>query len=120
VPIDVLWEEKDWEDGTPGPAPTRVLEVVRDDHSLVERFLSGLNGADFPYLHFISLETVTVFHQPHIAQLITELEALCARDHDPHVAKHLRAVLQLVSAAYGPQDTLIAFRVRAQKEQYAA
>lgn len=112
MPIDVLWEEMDWEAESSGPAPTRVLDVVRDDHSLVERFLSDLQGEDFPHLRFISHETVTVFHQQHIAQLATELEALSTRKHDPQVAKHLRAVLQLVSAARGPKDTLIAFRVR--------
>ena len=120
MPIDVLWEEMDWEDETPGPAPTMVLDVLRDDQSLVERFLCDLQGADFPYLRFISQETVTIFHQQHLAQLVTELEALCARNHDPQVAKHLRAVLQLVSAARGPRDTLIAFRVRQRKEEHAA
>ena len=120
MPIDVLWEEMDWEGGTQGPALTRVLEVVRDDHSLVERFLLDLDGTDFPYLSFISLETFTVFHQSHLAQLIAELKALCARDHDPQVTKQLRAVLQLVSSAHGPRDTLITFRVRAQEEQHAA
>ena len=120
MPIDVLWEEMDWEDGTLGPAPTRVVDILRDDHSLVEQFLAGLNDADFPYLAFISLETVTVFHQRHITQLLTELECLCGRDHAPEVAKHLRAVLQFVSAAHGPEDTSIAFRVRAQKEKHAA
>jgi hypothetical protein len=44
--------------------------------------------------------------------LITELEALSTRRHDPQVAKHLRSVLQLISAARGPRDTLVAFRFR--------
>ena len=110
--IDVLWQEMDWEAETLGPAHTRVLDIVRDDHSLVERFLSNLEGADFAYQRFISHETVTIFHQQHLPQLITELEALCDRDYDPEVAKHLRAVLQLVIAACGPSDTLIAFQVR--------
>ncbi len=112
MPIDVLWEEMDWEAETSGPAPTRVLEAVRDDHSLVERFLLDLDSAAFPYLSFISLETVTVFHQANIGQLIMELEALCEQDHDPQVEKHLHEVLQLVAASQGPEDTLIAFRVR--------
>ena len=120
MPIDVLWEEMDWEDGTLGPAPTRVLDALRDDHSLVERVLANLDDAAFPYLSFISLETVTVFHQRHIGQLLSELEALCGRNHAPEVAKHLRAILQFVSAAHGPEDTSIAFRVRALEGQHAA
>jgi hypothetical protein len=112
VAIDVFWEEMDWEDETEGPAPTRTLEVVRDSHSLVERFLSGLEGAEFPHLSFISRETFTVFHQQHIVQLITELEALSRQNHDPQIAKHLRAVSQLVFKACGSKDTLIVFRVR--------
>jgi hypothetical protein len=112
MPIDVLWEEMDWEANTSGPAPTRVLDIVRDDHSLVKRFLSDLEDGAFPYLSFINPETVTIFHQQHIAQLISELEALSMRSHDPQVAAHLRAVLQFVSAALGPADTLIAFRAR--------
>ena len=107
VPIDVLWEEMEWEAEPSGPTPTRVLKVVPDEHTLFERFLSDLEGEDFPYLRFISHETVTVFHQQHIAHLITELEALSTRKHDPEVAKHLSAVLQLVSAAHGLKDTLV-------------
>jgi len=118
VPIDVLWEEMDWEAAPSGPAPTRVLKVVPDDHSLVERFLSDLDSGEFPNLRFISHETVTVFHQQHIALLITELEALSTRKHDPDIAKHLSAVLQLVTAARGQKDTLVAFRVR--KGEHAA
>ena len=110
MPIDVLWEKMDWEANPAGPAPTRVLKAVRDDHSLVECFLVDLD--EFPYLSFISHETVTVFHQPSIEQLIAELEALSRRKHDPHVGTHLHAVLQLVSAARGPKDTLVAFRAR--------
>lgn len=112
--IDVFWEEMDWEDETEGPAPTKVLEVVRDDHSLVEHFLSDLEGTKFPYLSFISHETFTVFHQQHIVQLVTELETLCRQNHDPQVARHLRAVLQLVFRACGSNDTLIVFRARTQ------
>ena len=113
VPIDVLLEEMDWEAEPSGPAPTRVLRAVPDDHSLMERLLSVLQGGDLPYLRFISLETVTIFHQQHIAQLLTELEALSTRQqHDPLVTRHLGAVTQLVSAARGLKDTLVAFRVR--------
>jgi hypothetical protein len=102
----------DWAANTSGPAPTRVLAAVRDDDSLVERFLSSLDGGDFPNLAFISHETVTVFHQQAIPELIRELEALSARRHDAQVAHHLRVVLQLISGAHGSKDTLIAFRVR--------
>jgi hypothetical protein len=112
VPIDVLWKEMYWEADLTGPAPTRILKSVQDDCSLVERFLSNLKDDEFPYLSFISHETVTIFHQQHIGQLIAELQALRARDHEAQVAKHLDAVLQLVSAALGPEDTLIAFQVR--------
>ncbi|MGH2372982.1 MAG: hypothetical protein ACRDIC_05830 [bacterium] len=112
MPIDIFCEEMDWEAETAGPAPTRVLAGVRDDQSLVEQLLSDLDSGEFPYLGFISQDTVTVFHQHHFAQLVKELEALSARKHDPQVAKHLHTILQLISAARGPKDTLIAFRVR--------
>jgi hypothetical protein len=112
MPIDVLWEEMDWEANPAGPAPTRVLKAVRDDHSLVERFLADLDDAEFPKLSFINRETVTVFHQRSIEQLTAELGTLSRRRHDPEVGSHLRAVLELVSAAQGVKDTLVAFRVR--------
>ena len=112
MPIDVLWTEVDWEANPDGPAPSRVLSAVHDDHSLVARFLANLKADDFPYLSFISLETVTVFHQQHLAQLIMELRVLCERKHDPQVEKHLQVVLGFVSAARGPKDTSIEFRVR--------
>jgi len=110
--IDVLWEEMQWEDeAADQPAETRVLAVVRDEHSLVERFLADFRVAEFPYLRFISHETVTIFHQQHIPQLVKELEALCKQDHEPEVEKQLHAVLHLVCDAYGSENTLIAFRV---------
>ena len=110
--IEVLWEEIQWKDETPDePAETRVLTVVRDEHSLVERFLADFRVADFPYLRFISHETVTIFHQQHIPQLVNELEALCEQDHEPEVEKYLHAVLHLVCRARGSENTLIAFRV---------
>jgi hypothetical protein len=112
MPIDVLWEIMDWEVNPAGPAPIRMLKAVRDDHSLVESFLVDLDEAEFPYLSFINHETVTVFHQQHIGQLIAELEALSRREHDPSVATHLHGVLQLVSGARGRKDTLVAFRAR--------
>ena len=114
MPIDVLRTEVDWEANPNGPAPSRILGAVHDDHSLVARFLANLEANDFPYLSFISLETVTVFHQQHLAQLVSELQALCERDHDAQVGVHLHAVLQFVSAAAGPKDTSIEFRVRQQ------
>jgi hypothetical protein len=112
MPIDVVWEEMDWEANPSGPAPTRVLRVVPDNHSVVERLLSGLEGEDFEYLRFISHESVTIFHQPHISQLITELELLGTRKHDPQMAEHLSAILQVVSESIGVRDTLVAFRAR--------
>ena len=110
--IDVLWEEMEWTHGGPGPAPTRVLDIVPDEQGVVEYLLSDLDGLAVPYLRFISHETVTIFHQQQLAQLIGELEALGARQRDPRVAQHLRAVVRLVSVAVGSKDTLIAFRVR--------
>src|SRR5258706_15499454 len=110
--INVLWEEMWWNNKTPDePAQTRVLAVVRDEHSLVERFLADFRVADFPYLRFISHETVTVFHQQHIPQLVKELEALCEQDHEPEVEKHLHDVLHLVHRAHGSENTFIAFEV---------
>jgi hypothetical protein len=120
VHIDVLWEEMDWEAETSGPVPTRVLDSIRDDQSLVERFLTDLESKHFPHLSFISRETVTIFHQQHIPQLVQELEALSERKHEPQVATHLGAVLQFVTAACGPEDTLISFQVREWKEGNAA
>jgi hypothetical protein len=110
--IDVLWEEMDWDTPGPRPAGTRVLETLTDDDSLVERFLGNLPGDGFPYLRGIGLDTATFFHQQHIPQLAAELEALSERNHEPEVAKHLRAVSQFVSGAIGPKDTLISFRAR--------
>jgi ribosomal protein L22 len=112
VPIDVAWEVMDWPAEPSEPAATRVLRVLPDDHSVVACMLSGLEGREFPYLRFISHETVTVFHQQHIGQLITEPETLSRGTHDAQAAKHLSAVLQLVTAAHGVKDTLVAFRVR--------
>ena len=54
------------------PGGTRVVDTIRDD-LLVERFISSLKGTEFPYLRFISLETVTVFHQQHLSLLVAEL-----------------------------------------------
>jgi len=116
LPIDVLWEEMYWEADASEPAPARTLEVVRDDFSLVERFLQDLKADEFPYLAFISRETVTIFHQRHLAQLVDELEVLSERNHEAQVADQLRAVLKLVSAAQGPEDTMIVFRIRQSRD----
>ena len=110
--IDVLWTEVDWDANVNGPAPSRVLAAVHDEYSLVARFLANLEANDFPYLSFISLGTMTVFHQRHLAQLISELRVLCERKHDAQVEAHLHAVLRFVSAARDPKDTSIEFRVR--------
>jgi len=109
--IEVRWEEMRWNDEAPDqPAESHVLAVVSDKYSLVERFLVAFRVAEFPYLRFISHETVTIFHQQHIPQLLQELEALCEQDHEPEVEKHLHAVLDLVRGAQGSENTLIAFR----------
>jgi hypothetical protein len=43
--IEVLWEEMQWKDEAPDqPAETRVLAVVRDEHALVERFLTVITA----------------------------------------------------------------------------
>jgi hypothetical protein len=111
--IDVMWEEfLPWSGDPQEALGTHVLATLADDHSLVERFLVDFRTADLPYLHFISHETVTIFHQQHIPQLVEELEILCQQDHDPDVESHLRAVLDFVRSAYGAKDTLIAFRVK--------
>ena len=112
MPIDVFWEDFDWAADTSGPVPTRVLKVVRDDHSLVTRFLTALQHDEFPHLSFISHETVTVFHQRSLGPLVGELEALRKREQDPAVLKQIGAVLELVAGARGPTESLIAFRVR--------
>ena len=108
--IDVVWEQMRWSDDPLEPGETQVLAVVRDEHSLVERFLVDFRTADLPYLRFVSHETVTILHQEQIPQLAKELEALHDQDHHPDVAKHLNAVLDLVRNAYGSKHTLIAFR----------
>jgi len=108
--IDVIWEEMRCSDEPNEPAKTHVLSALRDEHRLVERFLVDFRTADLPYLRFISHETVTIFHQQHIPQLINELDRLCEQDHKPNVEKHLHAVLDFVRGAYGSNNTLIAFR----------
>jgi translation initiation factor IF-2 len=109
--INVLWEEMRWNDEAPHePGISHVLATLRDEHSLVQRFLVNFCTADFPYLQFISHETVTVFHQQHIPQLVRELEALCEQEHEPDVEKHLHAILEFVRHAYGTKNTHIAFR----------
>jgi len=114
VPIDVQWEEMDWEANVSGPAPSRTLQLVSDDNSLVRGILSDLEDEEFPYLSFIGLDTVTVFHQRHLAQLISELERLAKKDFDTKVADHLELIEQLVFRAYGVEDTHITFRARRQ------
>ena len=110
--IEVRWEELWWSDERRDQlGGTRVLAVVSDVHSLVKRFLADFRVADFPYLRFISHETVTIFHQKHIPQLVKELEALCEQDHEPEVEKHIHAVLQLVRRAHGVENTHITFQV---------
>jgi hypothetical protein len=113
MPIDVIWEQMDWEANPSGPAPTRTLRIVPDERGLVERVLSNLPDGDLPYLRFISHETVTVFHQQHMAQLQSELEVLGTRVREAEVTKQLAAVLQLVADANGTMDSLVAFRARA-------
>jgi hypothetical protein len=120
MPIDVLWEQMDWEANPSGPAPTRTLRIVPDERGLVERVLSNLQDGDLPHLRFISHETVTVFHQQHIAQLLSELEVLGTRVREPEATKQLAAVLQLVADANGTMDSLVAFRVRAVGHAVAA
>jgi hypothetical protein len=61
--IDVLWEEMRWSDDPHEPGYGHALEVLRDEHSLVERFLAESRTADLPNLHFISQGTETIFHQ---------------------------------------------------------
>jgi hypothetical protein len=102
-----------WEADPTVPGRTRVVDIVRDDHLLVEKFLSTINGTEFPYLRFISLETVTIFHQRHLSQLVAELVKSSEGVGDPQLAVQLRAMSQFVFAALGAEDTLIAFRVRA-------
>jgi len=97
--IDVRWEAApEWPE-TEG----HVLGELRDDDSLVERFLVRSKIQDLPYVRFInpSPNGLTVFHQQHMRQLIDELETLSQRQHDPDVARHLRAVLDFVRQAYG-------------------
>ena len=110
MPIDVLWEEMCWSDKPHEPVESHVLAALPDEHSLVERFLVDFRTADLPCLRFISHETVTIFHQQQIPQLIKELEALREQDHELDVEKLLRAVLDFVRSSYGAENTLIAFR----------
>jgi hypothetical protein len=77
-----------------------VLGELRDDDSLVERFLVSARILDLPNLRFIDPNSLTVFHQRGIRQLIDELETLAQRQHEPEVAQHLGAVLEFVWNAY--------------------
>jgi hypothetical protein len=110
--IDVQWEELRWSYKPDEPLDSHPLRILRDEESLVERFLIDFRVAELPYLRFIGRDTVTVFHQQQIPQLIKELETLCEQDHEQNVKKHLHAVLELVRAADGSPHTLIAFRAR--------
>ena len=113
MPVDVVREEMYWEADPKVPGRTRVVDVLNDDHLLIERFLSNLKGTEFPYLRFISLETVTIFHQQSLSQLVAELVKSSEGVEDPQIATQVREMAQFVFAALGVEDTLIAFRVRA-------
>jgi hypothetical protein len=110
--IDVLWEEMRWSDDPHEPGYGHTLEVLRDEHSLVERFLTHSRTADLPSLRFIGHETDSLFHQDHIPLLLGELKALSEQELEPEVEKHLHAVRDFVRRAYGKGDTFIVFRAR--------
>ena len=98
--IDLRWEEE------PG---CRLIEELRDDGSLVAQFLAESRLLDLPYLRWIDHRSHTVFHQQHIRQLIAELEKLSEQQHEPAVARHLQAVLELVREARGRSGSYIRF-----------
>jgi hypothetical protein len=103
--INVRWEvAPEWPE-TEG----RVLGELRDDHSLVERFLVRSKVQDLANVRFIDPNGLTVFHQQHMRRLIDELETLSERQHDPDVQPHLRAVLDFVRQAYGRAKGSILF-----------
>lgn len=106
--IDVRWEAApEWPE-TEG----HVLGELRDDDSLVERFLVPSKMRDLPTLRFIDPNGLHVFHQRHMRKLIDELETLSQQQHDPDVARHLRAVLDFVRQAYGRGKGSILFCAR--------
>jgi hypothetical protein len=111
--IDIHWEEMRWRIALPDqPGESHILATLRDDHSLVQHFLIRSRVSDFPYLSFISHESVTVFHQQHIPQLIKESEALSEQDFAPDVKVQLHAALDFVRRACGSRNTHIAFEAR--------
>ena len=103
--IHVRWEDE------PLPPETewKPLGELRDDQSLVERFLVHSKIQDLPTLLFMSGSTMHVFHQRHMRPLIDDLETLSKRQHEPEVERHLRAVLEFVRQAYSRAKGSIIF-----------
>lgn len=80
-----------------------------DPDFLVMRFLLLFDASDFPCLRFVDPAGDTVFNQAPVAQIVSELERLSARRHNPKVDRHLQAVLEFVRQAVGKTHTYIKF-----------
>ena len=97
--INVHWEDERGQ---------RLAQLLDPDF-LVEKFLPPFDAPDFPCLRFVDPAGDTVFNQPQIRQVISELERLSGGRHDPQVQRHLRAVLEFVRQAAGKVHTYIKF-----------
>lgn len=97
--IDLRWENERGEQ----------LAELPDPGYLVEQFLPPFDSRDFPCLRFVDPAGDTVFNQPQITQVVSELERLSTRSHDPQVERHLQAVLEFIRQAVGHAHTYIKF-----------
>ncbi len=97
--INIHWEDERGEQ----------LAQLLDPQYLVERFLPPFDAQDFPCLRFVDPAGDTTFNQAQVAQLVSELERLLTKEHDPKVERHLRAALQFVRQALGKTHTYIKF-----------
>ena len=55
-------------------------------------------------MRFVDPYGDTVFNQPQITQLVSELERLTAQKHEAEVERHLRAVLEVRPAGTRPDS----------------
>jgi hypothetical protein len=97
--INIHWEDERGER----------LADLPDPGFLVMRFLPPFDAKEFPCLRFVDPAGDTVFNQAQITELVSELETLSPRRHDPRVEQHLKAVLKFVRQAVGKTHTYIKF-----------
>lgn len=97
--IAIRWED---ENG-------KLFAELLDPGFLVEEFLPFYDDKDFPCLRFVDPHGYTIFNQFQITELVRELEKLSAKERDPKVQTHVRAVLEFVRQAAGKAHTYIKF-----------